>query len=95
MNNQAQPWPLVDYLIWSRNLNECEAADLSDRAQRLLDFNVGRNDTSKDQFIKWLWVQADTLDHQGSPMQPTWDMLARAKNELSQNPHKSSQTMNL
>ncbi len=79
MNNQAWPWPFVDYLIHAFGLNECEAADLSDRAQRLLDTGMGRDVSSKSAIIERLWMRADVLINQGSPMQSTWDMVKRAK----------------
>ncbi|KKK93236.1 hypothetical protein LCGC14_2694930 [marine sediment metagenome] len=79
MNNQAWPWPFVDCLIQHFDLNECEAADLSDRAQRLLDASVGRPTSWKTVIIERLWVRANSLYNQGSPMQTTWDTLTRAK----------------
>ncbi len=72
MNSQAWPWPLVDCLIQCFNLNECEAADLSDQAQRLLDAGVSRDDLAKR-----LRVWADILIKQGSSMQAMWNILAR------------------
>ncbi len=95
MNNQTWPWPFVGSLIQRFGLNECEAGDLSDRAQRFLDAGLGWDTTSRALIVERLRVWASILFNEGSSMQPTWDMLARAKNELSQNPHKSSQTMNL
>ncbi len=78
MSNQTWPWPFVDCLIQRFGLNECEAADLSDRAQQLLDASVGRPDPVT---INRLWAHADILTEKGSPMQPTWDILAHLRQE--------------
>ena len=68
------PWPLVDFLIECFNFNECEAADLSDRAQRLLTSGVDESDVANEK----LWQRADKLIIEGSPMQATWDMVKQA-----------------
>jgi hypothetical protein len=84
MNSQTWPWPFVDSLIRAFGLNECEAADLSDRAQRFLDIGLGRDITSKADVAERLWQRADMLLNQGSPMQVTWDAVKRATRQVSQ-----------
>ncbi len=76
--SNAWPWPFVDYLITCFGLNECEAADLSDRAQRLLDTGMGRDGSNRVAIVERLWQRADVLLTQGSSMQSTWDTVKRA-----------------
>ena len=78
MSNQAWPWPFVEYLITYFGLNECEAADLSDRAQQLLDTGISRDDYNGRALIERLWQRANKLVNEGSPMQPIWDRVKRA-----------------
>ncbi len=89
MSNQTWPWPFVDRLIQCFGLNECEAGDLSDRAQRLLDAGLGWDTTSRALIIERLRVWASILFNEGSSMQTTWDTVAQAEHmivtESSQN----------
>lgn len=68
------PWGFVDWLIFAFGLNECEACDLSDRAQTLVDTG-----SSKKIMIDSLWARADVLVNSGSSMQPMWDRMQRLK----------------
>ena len=86
MSNQTWPWPFVDHLIQHFDLNECEAADLSDWAQRFLNVGLGRGVPSRGRVVGRLWVEAEGLARQGSTMQPTWDMAQRL---ALTNPHKA------
>ncbi len=86
MNNQAWPWPFVEYLIQCFDLNECEAADLSDWAQQHLDADLGKNISSRGRVVDQLWVRAENLAVEGSLMQPIWDTVQRA---ALTNPHKT------
>ena len=86
MRNQIWPWPFVDCLIQCFGLNECEAGDLSDRAQRFLNAGPGWDTTSRALIVERLRVWASILFNEGSSMQPTWDMVQRA---ALTNPHKA------
>ena len=68
MNNF--PWGFVDLLIHAFGLSDCEAADLSDRAQCLVDVGCHH-----DQILEKLWVLANVLSSNGSKMQPMWDRM--------------------
>ena len=70
MSNQAWPWPFVDYLVQCFGLNDCEAADLSDRTRQCLDYGM-----SRALMEEALWMRVDVLINKGSPMQATWDMV--------------------
>ncbi|KKK66575.1 hypothetical protein LCGC14_2962700, partial [marine sediment metagenome] len=50
------PWKFVTHLIHAFGLNECGAADLSDRAQCMIDASC-----SRDEVIEGLWLRADVL----------------------------------
>ena len=92
MRNQIWPWPFVDYLIQHFDLNECEAGDLSDRAQRLLDTGLGWDTTSRALIVERLRVWASILFNEGSSMQTMWDTVARAtmgSHRILTNPHKA------
>ncbi len=92
MSNQAWPWPFVDSLIQRFGLNECEAGDLSCRAQRLLDAGLGWDTTSRALVVERLRVWASILFNEGSSIQATWDTLARAtmgSHRSLTNPHKA------
>lgn len=67
------PWPFVNDLIDCFDLNECEAADLSDRAQRCLDYGM-----SRAALVQGLWMRVDILVNRGSPMQATWNTVKLA-----------------
>ena len=77
MSNQTWPWPFVEYLIQCFDLNECEADDLSDRAQGFLDTGMAQDAINRGQVVGRLWVEAEVLAIQGSSMQSTWDTVEK------------------
>ncbi len=88
MSDQTWPWPFVNDLIHAFDLNECEAGDLSDLAQRFQDVDVGQSNAWRVAIIAQLRARAYILSEEGSPMQPTWDALVSSHRILT-NPHKT------
>ena len=75
------PWEFVTYLTHTLGLNECEAADLSDRAQCMMDAHLHKN-----QIIEGLWIRADVLLNNGSSMQPMWDRMKQLQGSFEPAP---------
>ena len=75
------PWEFVTYLIHAFGLNDCEASDLSNQTQHLIDAGCWQ-----DHIVEELWIWADMLYNNGSEMQPMWDRVKQLQGSFEPAP---------